>query len=66
MRRPAVQLGDRFVTAKTFRGAWEVEHVFNDPSGIPHARLFNVNSPRDKRTVALSILAEGREYLRAQ
>ena len=57
-----VQKGQQYCCAGGDSTVWQVLSVDPDPSGIPHARLFNVALPYEFRTLACSLLDDHRHY----
>jgi len=61
MARKTVELGQRY---QELNGTlWEVEYVYQDQHGMPHARLRNVRTRVDARTYACAVVADARRFL---
>ena len=52
-----VQKGQQYCCAGGDSTVWQVLTVAADPSGIPHARLFNVERPYEFKTLTCSLLS---------
>lgn len=64
-QRPEVREGQRFAEFNTLSRSprlWRVERVFDDAASIAHARLVDVRSRHDTKTVSCTILADPRCY----
>ena len=53
-----VQKGQQFCCTGGDSTVWQVLSVTPDPSGIPHARMFNVERPYEFRTLTCSVLSD--------
>ena len=62
MTRKTIELGQRFQEHDNPRGLWEVEFVYADGHGVPHARLRNLKTRVDARTYSCSVLMDGRRF----
>jgi hypothetical protein len=57
-----VRKDQQFCCAAGDSTVWQVLAVSPDPSGIPHARLCNVERPYEFRTLTCSLLDDPRHY----
>ncbi len=57
-----VRKGQQYCCVDGDSTAWQVLAVSPDPSGIPHARLCNVERPYEFRTLTCSLLDDPRYY----
>jgi len=57
-----VQKGQQYCSAGGDSTVWQILSVTPDPSGIPHARLFNVKRPYEFKTLACSLLDDPAHY----
>jgi len=62
MGRKLVELGQRFQEAHNPRRLWEVEFVYRDGHGVPHARLRSLSTGVDKRTYSWSVITDPRRF----
>lgn len=62
MARKNIELGQRFQEAGNPRGLWEVEFVYNDGHGVPHARLRNIRTGVDARTYSCAVIMDERRF----
>lgn len=64
MKRQNVEVGQRFRERTSWAAEWEVEFIYNDGARIPHARLRNIRSPVDARTLAIEALLDRNRFER--
>lgn len=57
-----VELGDMFRRLAGIGTVWQVEFIYMDEAGIPHARVHDVKQPGDRRTLAMSVLQDREQY----
>ena len=57
-----VQKGQQYCCTGGDSTVWQVLTVNPDPSGIPHARLFNVARPYEFKTLTCSLLDDPQHY----
>jgi hypothetical protein len=57
-----VRKGQQYCYADGDSSVWQVLAVSPDPSGIPHARLCNVEQPYEFKTLTCSLVADPRHY----
>ncbi len=57
-----VRKGQQYCCVDGDSTAWQVLAVSPDPSGIPHARLCNVEQPYEFKTLTCSLVADPRYY----
>lgn len=57
-----VRMGQQYCCADGDSTVWQVLAVSPDPSGIPHARLCNVERPYEFKTLTCSLLDDPRYY----
>jgi len=57
-----VKTGQHYCCADGDSTVWQVLTVSPDPSGIPHARLCNVEQPYEFKTLTCSLVADPRYY----
>lgn len=62
MTRKTIELGQRFQEMDNPRGLWEVEFIYSDGHGVPHARLRNVKTRVDARTYSCAVILDGRRF----
>ena len=62
MSSTTVRKGQQYSCADGDSTVWSVLAVSPDPSGIPHARLCNVERPYEFKTLTCSLLADPRHY----
>ena len=62
MSSTTVKKGQRYCCADGASTVWDVLAVSPDPSGIPHARLCNVERPYEFKTLTCSLLADPRHF----
>lgn len=62
MARKTIELGQRFQEIDNPRGQWEVEFVYEDGHGVPHARLRNLKTRVDARTYSCSVIMDGKRF----
>ncbi len=58
MARRTVELGQRYQETNNPRSLWEVEFVYQDGHGLPHARLRNLNTQVDARTFSCAVIMD--------
>lgn len=63
MARKTLELGQRFQEANNPRSLWEVEFVYNDGHGVPHARLRNLQTKVDARTYSCSVILDKQRFV---
>ena len=68
-RNIRIEVGQRFhlVGSPAARiGSWKVAAVFKSTvDGVEYARLAQVNEPTRQKTIAVSALLDGRQYMRS-
>ncbi len=42
---------------------WEVARISSAPNTVPHVELFKVRDPTDRKTIAVSALLDGDEFV---
>ena len=62
MTRNEVKVGQQYHRVGGTPSVWQVATTFGDPSGIVHARLFNVERPSELKTLTCSVLRDSRSY----
>ena len=62
MQRMDVRAGQQYYSVEGTAKVWEVQTIFGDPSGVRHARLFNVAEPYETRTFTCSVLNDQRQF----
>jgi len=62
MARRTVELGQRYQETNNPRSLWEVEFVYQDGHGMPHARLRNLNTQVDARTYACEVIMDTKRF----
>ena len=62
MLAPNVRTGQLYCATAGDSSVWQVLAVSPDPSGIPHARLCNVERPYEFKTLTCSLLDDHRHY----
>lgn len=62
MSTSKVRKGQQYCCAGGDSAVWQVFVVSPDPSGIPHARLFNVERPYELKTLTCSLLGDPLHY----
>ncbi len=65
LQRPQVREGQRFAEFNTLSRRprlWRVELIFDDARSIAHARLVDVKSRHDTKTISCTTLADPRCY----
>ncbi len=63
MARKSIELGQQYQQADNPRAQWEVEHVYSDGHGVPHARLRSLKCRVDARTYSCSVLLDARRFV---
>lgn len=62
MARKTIELGQRIQEIGNPRGLWEVEFVYEDGHGVPHARLRNLKTRVDARTYSCSVILDSKRF----
>ena len=62
MQASDVKTGQQFYRVEGSSSVWEVRGVSGDRSGIRHAQLFNVERPRELKTLTCSVLCDPSRY----
>ncbi|MGC2855608.1 hypothetical protein ACM64Y_09035 [Novispirillum sp. DQ9] len=62
MARKLLELGQRFREADNPRSLWEVEFLYKDGHGVPHARLRNVLTKVDARTYSCAVITDPKRF----
>lgn len=57
-----IRAGQQYYRVDGAGTVWQVQTIFGDPSGLRHARLFNVAAPYELRTYTCSILHDSRSF----
>ncbi|MGE5546791.1 MAG: hypothetical protein ACM33T_07835 [Solirubrobacterales bacterium] len=66
MRKPPINVGDRFVKIGAFKSAvWVVARIFQLPSEPPHAHLAKEDNERESITISLPTLGDPHFFKRA-
>ncbi|HEY5597983.1 MAG TPA: hypothetical protein VIK47_04175 [Kiloniellales bacterium] len=60
--RKQINICDRFRDCTAFWNTWEVERIYADPMGVPHAVISNTADARERRTIACSTLLDRRRF----
>lgn len=53
-----VREGQQYCLVNGGGAVWQVRQVYGDPSGIQHARLFNVVDPSQVKTLTCNVLVD--------
>jgi len=64
-KKIGVQVGQQYVSVHSTRNpppVWEVNLIYPDDVGIPHACLMNLANPQDKKTVSISALLDKTQF----
>ena len=62
MQLQDVRKGQQYYRVDGATTVWQVRAIFGDPSGIRHARLFNVEQPYELKTLTCSVLRDASRY----
>ncbi|NKD55322.1 MULTISPECIES: hypothetical protein [unclassified Haematospirillum] len=62
MARKPIELGQRFRGVENPRSLWEVEFLYTDGHGVPHARLRNLTTRVDSRTYSCDVISDQRRF----
>lgn len=62
MQLQEVRKGQQYYRVDGATTVWQVRAIFGDPSGIRHARLFNVERPKELKTLTCSVLRDASRY----
>ena len=66
LKKPPINVGDRFVKLGAFQSAvWVVAKIFQIPSEPPHAHLSKEGDGKDTLTISLPTLSDPHYYKRA-
>jgi hypothetical protein len=66
LRKPSIEVGDRFVKLGTFQSViWTVSRIFQLPAEPPHANLKKEGNSKESLTISLPTLADPRYFRRA-
>ncbi|HSV28722.1 MAG TPA: hypothetical protein VLL76_04160 [Candidatus Omnitrophota bacterium] len=66
LRKPPINVGDRFVKIGAFQSAiWVVERIFQLPAEPPHAHLSKEGDLRDSITISIPTLSDPSFFRRA-
>jgi hypothetical protein len=57
-----VKPGQQFYRVGGSSSVWEVRGIYGDRSGIRHAQMFNVDRPRELKTLTCSVLCDPSRY----
>jgi hypothetical protein len=62
------QIGDRYrEIATTFpKAVWILSELFTSGNGIEHAHLISASDATDSKTLALSVVADPKRFVRAE
>ena len=60
MRRPEGFVGRRFEHGSV---VWEVVRISSAPNTVPHVELFKVRDPTERKTIAVSALIDGDDFV---
>lgn len=60
--RKTVELKQRFRDLDNPRSVWEVEFLYADGHGVPHARLRNITTGVDARTYSCEVVSDPRRF----
>lgn len=61
-----VQVGQRYRGQTSTNRLWEVEYVYADGHGIPHARLRDVNQQSETITYAFEVFGDQSRFRREE
>ncbi|MDX1426019.1 MAG: hypothetical protein R3322_22950 [Kiloniellales bacterium] len=62
MHTQRVRAGQQYYSVDGAAHVWQVQEVFGEPGGLRHVRLFNVEAPRDVRTLTCAVLGDSRRF----
>lgn len=62
-RKPKVIRGQRYRSQQIPAIEWDVVDVFDDPAGMPHARLVLVDDHNTRKTIACAQLLDNRYFI---
>ncbi len=62
-RRTEVAVGQRWRTLSSASSDWEVIRIYNDPEGVSHVALRQVDDPTIRKTIATELLLTGTGYV---
>ena len=62
-RRTEVAIGQHWRTISVAPSEWEVIRIYNDPEGISHVALRQVDDPTSRKTIATELLLVGLGYV---
>lgn len=62
-RRFEVAVGQRWRTLSSAPSDWEVIRIYNDPEGVSHVALRQVDDPTSRKTIATELLLTGSGYV---
>ena len=60
MRRPEGLVGRRFEHGSV---VWEVARISSVSNTVPHVELFKVHDPIERKTISVSALLEGNDFV---
>ncbi len=60
MRRPEGLVGQRFEHGGV---VWEVGRISSVSDTVPHVELFKVHDPNERKTISVSALLEGNDFV---
>ncbi len=58
--QPEAMVGRRFEHGSV---VWEVVRISSAPNTVPHVELFKVRDPTDRKTIAVSALIDGDDFV---
>lgn len=59
-KQPEELVGQRFEHGSV---VWEVARISPTPNTVPHVELFKVRDPTDRKTIAVSALIDGDDFV---
>lgn len=62
MHTQQIRAGQQYYSVDGAAKVWQVQEIFGDPSGVRHARLFNVAAPTEMRTFTCAVLNDSRRF----
>ena len=62
MVRKIIELQQKFRDLDNPRFIWEVEFLYTDGHGVPHARLRNITTGVDARTYSCEVISDPRRF----
>ncbi len=62
MQTQQIRAGQQYYAVDGAAKVWQVQEIFGDPSGLRHARLFNVAAPYELRTFTCAVLNDSRRF----